>query len=68
MPSGISPLAFPGRKDAVIKVNSYMHDEAGITSEEAALVMQMTKKRLRKWDRSGSGDATISRCQYIRCS
>ena len=50
LPSGISPLAFPGRKDAVIKVNSYMHDEAGVTSEEAALVMQMTKKRLRKWD------------------
>jgi len=50
VPSGISPLAFPGMKDAVIKVNSYAHDEAGITSEEAALVMQMTKKRLRKWE------------------
>ena len=35
-------------KDAVVKVNSYMHDEAGITTEEASLVNQMTKKRLRK--------------------
>jgi len=49
-PSGISPPAYPGMKDAVVKVNSYMHDEAGITSEEAALVNQMTRKRLRKWD------------------
>jgi 2-oxoglutarate ferredoxin oxidoreductase subunit alpha len=47
-PSGISPLAFPGMKDAVIKVNSYAHDEAGITIEEADRVVQMTKKRLRK--------------------
>ncbi len=37
-------------KDAVIKVNSYAHNEAGITTEEAALVMQMTNKRLRKWE------------------
>jgi 2-oxoglutarate ferredoxin oxidoreductase subunit alpha len=51
VPSGISPLAFPGMKDAVIKVNSYAHDEAGITSEEAGVVEQMTRKRLRKWER-----------------
>jgi 2-oxoglutarate ferredoxin oxidoreductase subunit alpha len=49
-PSGISPLAFPGMKDAVIKVNSYAHDEAGITIEDADHVVQMTKKRLRKED------------------
>jgi 2-oxoglutarate ferredoxin oxidoreductase subunit alpha len=47
-PSGISPLAFPGMKDAVIKVNSYAHDEGGIAIEDAASVVQMTKKRLRK--------------------
>jgi 2-oxoglutarate ferredoxin oxidoreductase subunit alpha len=47
-PSGISPLAYPGRKDAVIKVNSYTHDETGITIEDAERVVQMTKKRLRK--------------------
>jgi len=49
-PSGVSPLALPGMKDAVIKVNSYAHDEAGITSEGADVVAQMTKKRLRKWE------------------
>jgi 2-oxoglutarate ferredoxin oxidoreductase subunit alpha len=47
-PSGISPLAFPGTGSAVIKVNSYAHDEAGITTEEADIVVQMTEKRLRK--------------------
>ena len=50
VPSGVSPTASPGMKDAVVKVNSYMHDEAGITTEEASLVDQMTKKRLRKWE------------------
>jgi 2-oxoglutarate ferredoxin oxidoreductase subunit alpha len=48
VPSGVSPLAFPGTKDAVIKVNSYAHDEAGITIEDAHTVGQMTEKRLRK--------------------
>ena len=49
MPSGISPLAFPGGgDDAVVKVNSYAHDEAGITTEEPDIVMHMTEKRLRK--------------------
>jgi len=47
-PSGISPLAIPGSKGAVVKVNSYSHDESGITTEEAALVVQMTEKRMRK--------------------
>ena len=37
-------------KDAVIKVNSYAHDEAGITTETADHVEQMTKKRLHKWE------------------
>jgi 2-oxoglutarate ferredoxin oxidoreductase subunit alpha len=48
VPSGVSPLASPGMKGAVVKVNSYMHDEAGITTEDASLVNQMTNKRLRK--------------------
>jgi len=47
-PSGISPLAFPGTGSAVVKVNSYAHDEAGITTEEADQVDLMAKKRLRK--------------------
>jgi 2-oxoglutarate ferredoxin oxidoreductase subunit alpha len=48
--SGVSPLAFPGTKDAVVKVNSYMHDEAGITTEDAEMSNLMTKKRLQKWE------------------
>jgi len=49
IPTGISPLAFPGEKDAIVKVNSYVHDESGITTESAEMVTLMTKKRLRKW-------------------
>ncbi|MDP2797925.1 MAG: 2-oxoacid:acceptor oxidoreductase family protein [Methanoregula sp.] len=48
--SGLSPMTFPGAKDAVVKVNSYMHDEAGITAEDAEISNQMTKKRLKKWE------------------
>jgi 2-oxoglutarate ferredoxin oxidoreductase subunit alpha len=59
--SGISPLAFPGMKDAVIKVNSYAHDEAGITIEDAVHVVQMTKKRLRK------GEALSGEMQGYPC-
>ena len=46
--SGISPLAFIPKKDAVIKVNSYEHDEFGITIEESAITKKMQDKRLRK--------------------
>jgi len=48
--SGISPMAFPGTKDAVVKVNGYMHDEAGITAEDAGITDQITNKRLKKWE------------------
>ena len=48
VPSGISPLAFPGAKGAVVKVNSYAHDESGCTTEEADMVAEMTEKRMRK--------------------
>ena len=47
-PDGISPLAFPGRKDAIVKVNSYAHDEDGITTEDAGLVTLMNEKRRKK--------------------
>lgn len=47
-PSGISPLAFLGTGGAVIKVNSYAHDETGITTEEPDIVALMTRKRIRK--------------------
>lgn len=46
--NGISPLAFPSDKGAIIKVNSYEHDESGITTEERDLTVKMQDKRLRK--------------------
>jgi 2-oxoglutarate ferredoxin oxidoreductase subunit alpha len=46
--SGISPLAFAGTPGAVVKVNSYAHDEYGITTEDAAVTKQMADKRTRK--------------------
>jgi 2-oxoglutarate ferredoxin oxidoreductase subunit alpha len=46
--TGISPLALPPAKGAVIKINSYEHDEYGITTEEAAATKKMYEKRLRK--------------------
>ncbi|MDP2941512.1 MAG: 2-oxoacid:acceptor oxidoreductase subunit alpha, partial [Candidatus Omnitrophota bacterium] len=46
--TGVSPLAFPPEKDVIIKVNSYEHDEAGITTEDPRLTRLMQEKRLRK--------------------
>jgi len=46
--SGISPLAFAADKDAIIKVNSYEHDEFGITTEDPEITRLMQEKRLRK--------------------
>jgi 2-oxoglutarate ferredoxin oxidoreductase subunit alpha len=46
--TGISPLSFIPDKDAVIKVNSYTHDEYGITTEEPQMISMMQDKRLRK--------------------
>jgi 2-oxoglutarate ferredoxin oxidoreductase subunit alpha len=45
---GISPLAFPGMKGAVVKATSYEHDEFGITTEEPAQIVRMKDKRERK--------------------
>jgi 2-oxoglutarate ferredoxin oxidoreductase subunit alpha len=47
--NGISPLAFPGQKRAVVKFNSYEHDEFGITLESEE-VKKMQEKRLRKYE------------------
>ena len=47
---GISPFAFVPDEKAVIKVNSYEHDEYGITTEDALLTKKMQDKRLRKED------------------
>ncbi len=46
--NGVSPLAFVPDKDAIVKVNSYEHDEFGITSEEIVMTNMMQNKRLRK--------------------
>lgn len=46
--TGVSPLAFVPDKDAVVKVNSYEHDEYGITTEDPVMTVQMQDKRLRK--------------------
>jgi len=45
---GVSPLAFPGREGAVVKVNSYTHDEYGFTTEDPATTVAMQDKWLRK--------------------
>ncbi|MCD6547023.1 MAG: 2-oxoacid:acceptor oxidoreductase subunit alpha [Nanoarchaeota archaeon] len=45
---GVSPIAFPGTKDSVVKASSYEHDEFGITTEEPEVVKKMQQKRLRK--------------------
>jgi 2-oxoglutarate ferredoxin oxidoreductase subunit alpha len=46
--TGISPLAFVPDKQAIIKVNSYEHDEFGITTEESEITRRMQDKRLAK--------------------
>jgi len=46
--NGVSPLAFAPDKDAIVKVNSYEHDEYGITAEDEDAVKTMQDKRLRK--------------------
>jgi 2-oxoglutarate ferredoxin oxidoreductase subunit alpha len=47
-PSGVSPMAFPSAKGAVVKVDSYEHDESGVTTEDKDLTVKMQDKRLRK--------------------
>jgi 2-oxoglutarate ferredoxin oxidoreductase subunit alpha len=46
--SGVSALAFPGDESAIVKIDSYEHDEYGITTEEIAMTNLMQEKRLRK--------------------
>lgn len=47
---GISPLAFPGQTGAVVKTNSYEHDEAGLTTEIPEQITAMQDKRARKFE------------------
>ncbi len=46
--NGISPLIFPGSKDAVVKATSYEHDDLGIAVEDMHWIQKMADKRLRK--------------------
>lgn len=46
--NGVSPLTFAPDKDAIVKINSYEHDESGITTEEPGQTVMMQDKRLRK--------------------
>ncbi len=48
MENGVSALAFPPLKGEIIKVNSYEHDEFGITTEDSRQTTLMQEKRLRK--------------------
>ena len=45
---GISPMALPGTKNAIVKVNTLEHDEEGFTTENPELVKKMIDKRFRK--------------------
>ena len=45
---GVSPFLSPPSPREVIKVNSYAHDHAGITTEDPGMVVAMTEKRMRK--------------------
>ena len=46
--SGVSPMAFPGTPGAIVKTDSYEHDEDGITTEDPKLVKAMHDKRFAK--------------------
>lgn len=46
--TGVSPLAYPPQKRQVIKADSYVHDAAGITTENAQITREMSDKRMLK--------------------
>jgi 2-oxoglutarate ferredoxin oxidoreductase subunit alpha len=46
--SGVSPLLVPGTPGTVVKVSSYTHDEAGISTEDAGMAVLMAEKRMKK--------------------
>lgn len=45
---GVSPLAFPGTSEAMVKTSSYEHIEAGYTTEDPEEIVEMQDKRMRK--------------------
>jgi 2-oxoglutarate ferredoxin oxidoreductase subunit alpha len=46
--NGISPMAFPGTPNTIVKVTSYEHDAVGITADEAEPTRDMLNKRFAK--------------------
>jgi len=46
--SGISPLRYPPAPGEVIRVNSHVHSESGITTEDPMVTRGMAEKRMRK--------------------
>lgn len=46
--SGISPLAIPGKTEALVRVDSDEHDELGQITESAVIRNQMVEKRMAK--------------------
>lgn len=46
--NGVSPLSFPPQKGEIIKIDSYEHDEAGLTTEDSKISKLMQEKRLMK--------------------
>lgn len=46
--TGVSPLAYPPRRGAIIKVDGYVHDQLGITTEDPEITREMADKRLAK--------------------
>jgi 2-oxoglutarate ferredoxin oxidoreductase subunit alpha len=49
VPDGVSPLAFPPLPGEVVKVDSYEHDELGVTTEDRLETVLMQEKRQAKW-------------------
>lgn len=47
---GVSPMAFPGTPEVVVKATSYEHNEEGEATEKAEEVRAMQDKRFRKLD------------------
>lgn len=47
---GVSPLAFPGSPETVVKTTSYEHVEFGYTTEDPSEIEAMQDKRKRKYD------------------
>ncbi len=47
---GVSPLAFPGTEDMMVKTTSYEHRESGYTTENPEEIVEMQDKRMKKWE------------------